>query len=177
MIYPIAGCLKETVHLICCQRGKRTFFFSFFGWIRAAALLTLCEWLMFLNNAGINVICWSVFLLEVTATEWQRARFGFAHTCPWVFSAWCWWTSTLRVKGLSYKSGTIALEVKTCTMPQTWGGGQEHGEVKGAKQARRSYLESACLGIFPAEMIFPNDLCLVTHASIKHACSLQEYGR
>lgn len=124
---------------------KEHFFFLFWRWIPAAVLLTLCEWLMFLNNAGINVICWSVFLLEVTATEWQRARFGFAHTCPWVFSAWCWWTSTLRVKGLSYKSGTIALEVKTCTMPQTWGGGQEHGEVKGAKQKLSGVCMSGCI--------------------------------
>lgn len=74
------------------------------------------------NSAGINVICWSAFQLEVTAIEWQTARFGPAHTCPWVFSAWCWWTSTRRVKGLSYKSGTITLEVKTCTMPLTEGG-------------------------------------------------------
>lgn len=69
----------------------------------------------------INVICWCAFQLEDTANEWQRARFGPAHTCPWVFSAWFWWTSTNRVKGLSYKSGTITLEVKTCTIPLSEG--------------------------------------------------------
>lgn len=52
---------------------------------------------------------------------------------------------------------------------------EERGE--GKRQVCRSYLESACLDAFPAEMIFPNDLCLVTHSLIKHTCSFQEYGR
>lgn len=97
----------------------------------------------------IDVICCSVFLSEAAATEWQRATFGFAHTRPWVFSAWCWWTSTLRVKGLSYKSGTMALEVKTCT--------QASSKHTGTTTGLQKLSESECLGVFPAEMIFPID--------------------
>lgn len=133
------------------------------------------------NSAGINVICWSAFSLEVAATEWRRARFGPAHTCPWVFSAWCWWTSTRGVKGLSYKSGTITLEVKTCMMPLTGrrrrrrtSGGEERKNKRGTTEVCGSYRGCiawpACLNVFPAEMLFPNDLCSVTHSLIKHTC-------
>lgn len=93
----------------------------------------------------IDVICCSVFLLGAAAAEWQRATFGFAHTRPWVFSAW--WTSTLRVKGLSYKSGRMALEVKTCTQASR----KRTGKTAGLQKLSEN------LGVLPAEMIFPND--------------------
>lgn len=107
-----------------------------FGCTQPIAHLTLCDRLTSPKSAGINVICSSVFWLEVTVAEWQRAWFGPAHTCPWVFSAWCWWTSTRRVKGLSYKSGTITLEVKTCMMPLT--GRNRGGEGEAKKKKRGS---------------------------------------
>lgn len=99
------------------------------------------------------------------------------------FSAWCWWTRTRRVKGLSYKSGTITLEVKTCMMLLTGrnrGGNEKETKRKerGARQACRSYLECivwpTCLNVFSDEMIFPNDLVSVSHSLIRHTCSLQD---
>lgn len=154
-------------------RGCCPYIQYIFECIKAAVLLTLGDWLASPNRTGINVICWNAFWLEVTASEWQRTRFGPAHMCPWVFSAWCWWTRTCRVKGLSYKSGTITLEVKTCMMPLT--GKEEQGRRKGGLKRKRkggrwvcrSYLKQvawpAFLNVFSDQIILWLQCIVLNH--------------
>lgn len=65
MIYiPIDDCLKETTDLDYCRYGK-----SILLDVHKPQHFSPCSTDSRFNSAGINVICWSAFQLEVTSIE------------------------------------------------------------------------------------------------------------